>query len=112
MGERRADRIVRVLVERNGRARLREIRDEICRLEGNASVSGTSISIAIQSENDRLEQRGERPRFRTSRHGEEWGWVSLESSSEFAAGSLARRLESEVLEANKKVDVELRGRLP
>ncbi len=111
MSERRVDRIIRILKQRNGRARLREIRDEICELEDNPAVTSTSIYIAIQSENDRLEQRGERAQFRTSRQGEERGWISLESSSDFAAGSLSQRLESQVLAANKKVDDEIRQRL-
>lgn len=111
MGERRVDRIVRILEARNGRAKLSEIRDELLRLENNSSVTSTSTYIAIQSENDRLAERGERPRFRTSRQGEHRGWVSLESSSQFVLGSLAQRLEHQVLEANKKVDEEIRSRL-
>ena len=104
MGERRVDRIVRVLEARNGRAKISEIRDEIQRLESNDAVTTTSIHIAIGSENDRLEQREERRRFRTSKHGEQWGWVSLEATSDFEAGSLERSLESQVRRANKKVD--------
>ena len=111
MGERRADRIVLILEARNGRARLREIRDEIWRLEKNPDVTSTSVYIAIQSENERLAERGERPRFRTVRQGGERGWISLESSSEFVVGSFAQRLESQVLEANKKVDGEIRRSL-
>ncbi len=108
-GERRVDRIVGVLEARGGRAKINDVRDEIQRLESNDAVTSTSIHIAIRSENDRLERREERRRFRTSKHeGGQWGWVSLEATSAFETGSLERRLESQVRNANKKVGEAIR----
>jgi restriction endonuclease Mrr len=111
MGERRVDRIANVLEERNGRARIRDILTELRQRESNEAIAAAAIHVAIQAENTRLEKLGERPRFRTVRQGEEWGWVRLEPASEFDPGSLANRIERTILDANKKVDEEIRSHL-
>ena len=106
MGGRRVDRIAQALEQAGGRSRLSDVVNEVRQLEGNTSVTYTAIYIAIQAENDRLESLGARPKFRTSRQGEERGWVSLEGSSDFPTGTAAQRIESQILQANEKVDDE------
>jgi restriction endonuclease Mrr len=111
MRERRVDRIGRVLRKMKGRARVREVLRELRRIEQNASLTNSSVYVAIKAENERLESSGERPRFRTSKQGEQWGWVSLESESGFAAGSTAAAIERQILEANRGVDAQIRDKL-
>jgi len=68
---RRVDRIERRLRALGGRARLQQILEGIREEEGKPDVSYQSVYIAIQLENQRLDELGERTRFITSRDGEE-----------------------------------------
>jgi len=112
MSERRVDRVARILEDKDGnRAKVKDILAELRRVEGNSSLSGSALYIAIRSENDRLIESGQRPMFRTSKEGEAWGWVKLEGESEFVEGSEAERIEQQILEANKNVDRAIRERL-
>ena len=112
MSERRVDRIARILEDKDGgRARVKAILTELRRIEGNSSLSGSALYIAIRSENDRLVESGERRLFCTSKEGEEFGWVKLEGESEFVAGSEAEKIEQQILKANKNVDSAIRKRL-
>jgi restriction endonuclease Mrr len=111
MGERRADRIAKVLEENAGRLHVSDILRRLCDLEGNQDIALPALYQAIQNENERLREVGERPRFKTSKQGEARGWVSLEAESEFAADSVASDIESRVLRANKQVDKALHDRL-
>jgi hypothetical protein len=73
--ERRVDRIERRLRALGGRAHLQQLIEEIRGAEGKPDVSYQSVYIAIQLENQRLDELGERTRFMTSRDGEERGWI-------------------------------------
>lgn len=110
MAERRVDRIIKIL-ERNPRQRLGEICTALRRLERNDTIPKTSVIIAIKYENERLVRLGQRPKFRTSRNGEERGWIRLEAASEFEEGTSAQRVEQTVHDANRKVAKDLRERL-
>ncbi len=94
MAERRVDRIERRLRALGGRARLQQLLEEIRSEEGNEDLPYQSLYIAIQLENQRLEELGERTRFVTSRDGEDRGWVRLREASEFAQGTAAREIEA------------------
>jgi hypothetical protein len=65
--------------------------------------------MAIQVENQRLTELGERTRFITSRDGEERGWVRLRGESEFDRGSVASEIEGRVHNQNEAVGEEIRG---
>lgn len=110
MAERRVDRIIQILGQ-NPRQRLGEICTALRRLEGNDSIPPTSVIIAIKSENERLVRLGQRPKFRTSRNGEERGWIRLEAASEFEEGTSAQKVEQTVHDANKKIAKDLQARL-
>jgi restriction system protein len=103
MAERRVDRIKECLKNRDGRARLQQILEDIRELESNSDIPYTAIYLAIRLENERLTALGERTPFVTSREGEDRGWIRLRESSAFTAGSKARNLESEVHEQNERI---------
>jgi restriction endonuclease Mrr len=84
---------------------LEEIRTE----EGNEDLPYQSLYIAIQLENQRLQELGERTRFVTSRDGEDRGWIRLRETSEFAQGSAAQDIEARVHEKNEAVGGEIRA---
>ncbi|HVV51745.1 MAG TPA: restriction endonuclease [Polyangia bacterium] len=109
MAERRVDRIERRLRSLGGRARLQQLLDDVRAEEKNPDLPYQSLYIAIQLENQRLEELGERTRFITSRDGEDRGWVRLRESSEFAFGSTAREIEGRVHEKNEAVGEEIRN---
>jgi len=109
--ERRIDRIERILESKGGRARLRDILGELQRVEGNDGIAYQALHVAIQIENEGLERRGQRRRFRTARDGEERGWVSLESETGFIPGTAAQKVEAQILEANREVDDDIGVRL-
>lgn len=111
MTERRVDRIQGILEELHGRARVRDILQFLREREGNDSIANSAVSIAVNAENNRLDELGERPLFRTSRSGEEWGWIRLEAETSFEPGTAAEDLESTILETNRKIDAELHARL-
>lgn len=111
MAERRVDRIRRILERLDGRARVRDIMRELRLVEGTGEISNTAISVAVNAENSRLDDLGEKPLFRTSRNGEEWGWISIESGSDFEPGSTADKLEHMILTTNRKVGKDLRAKL-
>lgn len=109
MAERRVDRIERRLRALGGRARLQALLEEIRREEKYPDLPYQSLYLAIQQENQRLEELGERTRFLTSRDGEERGWVRLREASEFARGSAASEIESRVHKQNEAVGEEIRA---
>lgn len=109
MAERRADRIERRLRALGGRARLQLLLEEIRREENYPDLPYQSLYMAIQMENQRLEELGERTRFITSRDGEERGWVRLRGASEFVLGSVASEIEARVHEQNEAVGEEIRA---
>lgn len=111
MTQRRVDRIAAILERLGGRARVRDVLQKLRSKEHNDAIAHSAVSIAINAENERLEELGERPRFRTSKSGEEWGWVRLETSTEFGAGTTAQQIETRILEANRRVDEKIRKRL-
>jgi restriction endonuclease Mrr len=109
MAERRVDRIERRLRTLGGRARFQTLLDEIRREEKYPDLPYQSLYMAIQLENQRLEELGERTRFITSRDGEERGWVRLREASEFVPGSVASEIEARVHEKNEAVGEEIRA---
>jgi restriction endonuclease Mrr len=109
MAVRRVDRIERRLRELGGRARLQSLLEEIRREEKYPDLPYQSLYMAIQMENQRLEELGERTRYITSRDGEERGWVRLREASEFVQGSAASEIEARVHEKNEAVDEEIRA---
>ncbi len=111
MPERRVDRIQRILEDMGGRARVKDILDVLRRRESNEAITNSAVSVAVNAENNRLDELGERPVFRTSRSGEEWGWIRLEAGTAFEPGTAAEDLESTILDTNRKIDVELQSRL-
>lgn len=108
MAERRVDRIERLLRDRGNRARLIDIVEDVRNDEGNPDLPYQSVYIAIQLENQRLADSGDRTRFVTSRDGEARGWVRLREISGFAQGTEARQLETAIHEANEKIDDAIR----
>jgi restriction endonuclease Mrr len=109
MAERRVDRIERRLRALGGRARLQSLLEEIRREEKYPDLPYQSLYMAIQLENQRLEELGERTRFITSRDGEERGWVRLREASEFVRGSAASEIEARVHKQNEAVGEEIRA---
>lgn len=109
MAERRVDRIERRLRALGGRARLQSLLEDIRREEEYPELPYQNLYTAIQLENQRLEELGERTRFMTSRDGEERGWVRLREASEFVLGSVASELEARVHEQNEAVGEEIRA---
>ncbi|HSK78645.1 MAG TPA: restriction endonuclease [Thermoanaerobaculia bacterium] len=109
MAERRVDRIERRLQALGGRARLQALLEEIRHEEKYPDLPYQSLYLAIQSENQRLEELGERTRFITSRDGEERGWVRLREASEFARGSTAGDIEARIHQQNEAVGEEIRA---
>jgi hypothetical protein len=107
VAERRVDRIERRLRALGGRARLQHILEEIREAEGKPDVSYQSVYIAIQLENQRLDELGERTRFITSRDGEERGWIRLREKSDLAPG--ARDLEEQIKDKNESVGGDIRA---
>lgn len=112
MHQRRVDRIAEILEKKfDGRAKVSDVLAELRRMEKNAALTHSAVNIAMHSENERLVGSGERLLFRTVKQGGDWGWVSLESESEFAHGSQAQKIERQILDANKHVDDRIRKRL-
>lgn len=109
MTERRVDRIVEYLRGRNNRARLQDVLSHLRRIENYPGLSYSSIYIAIQFENQRMLELGERPQFITSKDGEARGWVRLRDTSEFAKGSPAQKIERLIREQNDRVGEDLRN---
>ncbi|HUD99646.1 MAG TPA: hypothetical protein VMR62_08730 [Bryobacteraceae bacterium] len=91
-----------------GRARFQDLLEKIRAQEGNPDLSYQTVYIAIQLENQRLDQLGERTRFVTSREDEERGWVRLREESEFPKNSQAWALEAGIREANERVSDDIR----
>jgi len=109
MAERRVDRIERRLRALGGRARLQLLLEEIRREEEYPDLPYQHLYMAIQLENQRLAELGERTRFITSRDGEERGWVRLRGESEFDRGSVASEIEDQVHNQNEAVGEEIRA---
>ncbi len=109
---RRVDRIASILKENDGRARARVIVVALRKLEGNDSLTNSSVWVAIQAENDRLEELGKKPLFATYRSGEDWGWIRLdETGSTAGEGAEAAEIEQRIRKANDAVDEKIRQRL-
>lgn len=108
MADRRVDRVERCLRAMGGRARFQDLLEKIRAQEGNPDLSYQTVYIAIQLENQRLDQLGERTRFVTSREDEERGWVRLREESEFPKNSQAWALEAGIREANERVSDDIR----
>jgi len=104
MAERRVDRIARRLRALGGRARVQDLLGDIRNEEHNADLAYQSVYMAIQLENQRLDELGERTLFITSREGESRGWVRLREASDFAQDSDERDLENQIQEKNERVD--------
>jgi len=104
MKDRRVDRIERLLDQRKGRARIKELLKDLRKEDANPSLPSQSIYIAIQQENERLEALGESTRFVTSREGEDRGWVRLRQSTKIASGSEAEEIESSIKQRNERLD--------
>ena len=102
------DRVERCLRALGGRARFQDLLERIRAEEDNPDLSYQTVYIAIQLENQRLDQLGERTRFVTSREDEERGWVRLREESEFPKDSPARNLEAGIREANERVSDDIR----
>jgi predicted transcriptional regulator len=109
MVERRVDRIVEYLKGHNNRARLQDVLSHLRQIENYPGLSYSSIYIAIQFENQRMLELGERPQFITSKDGEVRGWVRLRETSEFAKGSPAQKIERLIREQNDRVGEDLRN---
>jgi hypothetical protein len=108
MADRRVDRVDRRLRAMGGKARFQELLEKIRAEEGNPDLSYQTVYIAIQLENQRLDQLGERTRFVTSREGEDRGLVRLREESEFQKDSPAWNLEVRIREANERVSDDIR----
>jgi restriction endonuclease Mrr len=108
MSERRVDRIKRHLREKGGRARLQDLLEDIRAEDPNPDLSYQSVYIAIQSENQRLQEQGERPLFETSREGEKKGWVRLRETSDVPQDSVERDLVARIQEANVAIREKIR----
>lgn len=111
MTQRRVDRIRRILEGMNGRARVRAVLQELRRLESNQEILASSISVAVNQENQRLERLGELPAFRTFRNREERGWISLDRTSSFTPGSKADEVDRLITEINRDIDAKIQERL-
>lgn len=109
MAERRVDRIERRLRALGGRARLQQILEDLRAEEDRSDILYQWLYIAIQQENERLAELGERTRFITSRDGESRGWVRLREASEFRQGTVAAELETKIQRQNERVGEEIRA---
>jgi len=109
MAEKRADRVERLLRSLGGRSRLQRLLEAVRVEEGNPDIPYQSVYIAIQQDNQRLYQLGERTRFVTSREGESRGWIRLNETSDFAEGSTAHDMEDSIREKNEHVDDDIRA---
>ena len=108
MSDRRIDRIENLLQARSGRARINDLLEDLRKEEGNPDLPSQSIYIAIQQENERLDERGERPRFITSRQGEDRGWVRLLQPTEKTSGKEASAIEKSIKEQNVRLNESIR----
>jgi restriction endonuclease Mrr len=109
MTERRVDRLERLLRSLGGRTRLQKLLETVREEECNQDLPYQSVYGAIQLENQRLNELGDRTRFVTSREGESRGWVRLREESDFAKGSPAHDLEAKIQETNERVDDDIRA---
>lgn len=109
MSDRRIDRIEQLLKARGSRARIQELLQDLRIKDDNPDLPTQSIYIAIQQENERLKELGERARFVTSREGEDRGWVRLRQSTEITSGSEAKTIEGSIKQQNQRVDEAIRG---
>lgn len=109
MTEKRADRIERLLRASGGRVRLQELLYKLRTEEEYPDLPYQSVYMAIQANNQRHLELGERPRFVTSREGESRGWVRLQEDSDFAKGSAANKLAAEILENNESIGDDIRS---
>jgi restriction endonuclease Mrr len=109
MGNRRVDRIEQRLKSLGGRARLSKLLAAVRKEESNPDIPYSSLYIAIQTENERLEESGERTKFVTSREGEDRGWVRLRESNVFPQDSDAAQFESEIHRKNEEIDKVIRS---
>jgi hypothetical protein len=109
MAERRVDRIARLLRSLGGRTRLQQLLEAVREEERNPDLPYQSVYIAIQLENQKLDELGERTRFVTSREGESRGWVRLREKSDFASGTAAHDLETSIQERNERVGDDIRS---
>lgn len=107
--ERRIDRIERLLRSLGGRARLQQLLEAVRAEEGNPDLPYQSVYIAIQLENQKRDELGERTLIVTSREGESRGWVRLLEEGDFAKGSSAHDLAALVLEGNERVGDDIRA---
>lgn len=57
MSDRRIDRIESLLQVRSSRARINDLLEDLRKEEGNHDLPSQSIYIAIQQENERLDER-------------------------------------------------------
>lgn len=108
MSDRRIDRIENLLQARSSRARINDLLEDLRKEEGNPDLPSQSIYIAIQQENERLDERGERPRFITSRQGEDRGWVRLLQPTEKTSGKEASAIEKSIKEQNDRLNESIR----
>jgi restriction endonuclease Mrr len=109
MADRRVDRIERCLRGMMGRARFQQLLEVVRAEEGNQELSYQSVYIAIQMENQRLEQEGRRTKFVTSREGEKWGWVRLQEQNDAARSDAENQVEALINERNASVGEEIRA---
>ena len=103
MADRRVDRIERCLRDMGRRARFQQLLEAIRAEEGNPDLSYQAIYIAIQMENQRLDQVGEQTKFVTSREGEKWGWVRLREENDLARTKEENEVEALIKQKNESV---------
>jgi len=109
MAERRIDRIEKILRSARGhRMPIRHVLHKLHKLEGNSAIPLSSVYIAIRSENELLDQRGEPKKFITSSEGEEVGWVRLGSQRTFSSSAAGAHIERQIRDANAALDQKLR----
>ena len=109
MLDRRVDRIETCLCAMGGRARFQQLRGAVRAEESNPDLSYQAVYIAIQMENQRLTELGERTKFVTSREGEQWGWVRLVETHDNAESAAESELEAIIRKKNDEIGDQIRA---
>lgn len=100
------DRIEKILKASGGRARIQDVLDKLKEKEANPELPYSSVYIAVQSENKRLQELGEPIKFDTSRGTEERGWISLPQALPGEDG-VVENLKERIVEINRNLDEQL-----
>ncbi len=107
--DRRVDRVEKILRKNpDGRAKLKEIVEDLRVQESNQQLLPQAVYQAIQNENQHLIELGQPAKFVTSREGEQWGWVRLADTRGKEGDADAQGIQEAIQKHNAKIDDEIR----